>query len=296
MDQKQEIIAAGKLEPLGGRGRWLILLLVLFGLGFTIYGESFYTLFVSVIQREGSSHGIFVPFISGYIIWLKLDKIKGVQPELALQSGIPMIAAGGVLFYLGQSGTGYFLPALSFLLIAGGLILLLFGWEMFKEVSFPLFFLAAMIPLPEAVYSQMAEWMRQTITWPAVALIKPLGIPLLRDGYDIYLPDIHLYVAHACSGIRYLLSYFVFGIAYAFRYKHSSKARLLVVAATLPLSIAGGVIRLWIIFTTAYYIGPVMTDNRPHVLLSWSVFTVVLVAAIAADRLLSKRRINPNVA
>jgi uncharacterized membrane protein YbhN (UPF0104 family) len=64
-----------------------------------------------------------------------------------------------------------------------------------------------------------------------------------------------------------------------------------VVAATLPLSIAGGVIRLWIIFTTAYYIGPVMTENRPHVLLSWSVFTVVLVAAIAADRLLSKRKL-----
>ena len=290
MDQKQEIIAAGKLEPLNGRGRWLIFLLVLVGLGLTIYGKSLYTLFVSVIQREDGSHGIFVPFISGYIIWLKLDKIKRVQPQITLQSGIPLIAAGFVLFYLGRSGTGAFLPALSFLLVAGGLILLLFGWEMFKEVSFPLFFLAAMIPLPEAVYSQMAEWMRRIITWPAVTLIKPLGIPLHRDGYDIYLPDIHLYVAHGCSGIRYLLSYFVFGIAYAFRYKHSSKARLLVVAATLPLSVAGGVIRLWIIFTTAYYIGPVMTENRPHVLLSWSVFTVVLVAAIAVDRIFSKRR------
>jgi exosortase/archaeosortase family protein len=98
-----------------------------------------------------------------------------------------------------------------------------------------------------------------------------------------------LYVAHGCSGIRYLLSYFVFGIVYAFRYKHSSKARLLVVAATIPLSIAGGVVRLWIIFATAYYIGPVMTDDRPHVLLSWSVFTVLLVAAIAADRYFSKK-------
>jgi len=42
-------------------------------------------------------------------------------------------------------------------------------------------------------------------------------------------------------------------------------------------------------FLTAHYIGPVMVEDRPHVLLSWSVFTVLLVAAIAADRLLSKK-------
>ena len=75
---------------------------------------------------------------------------------------------------------------------------------------------------------------------------------------------------------------FVFGIAYAFRFKHNIRSRLVVVAAAVPLAIAGGVLRLWIIFTTAYYIGPVMTEHRPHVLLSWSVFMVVLVAAIGA--------------
>jgi hypothetical protein len=32
-----------------------------------------------------------------------------------------------------------------------------------------------------------------------------------------------------------------------------------------------------------------MVQHRPHVLLSWSVFTVLLVAAIAADRYVSKK-------
>ena len=288
MDQEPETIAAGKLESLNGRGRWLIFLLVLLGLGVTIYAEPLYKLFVSVLQRQGSSHGIFVPFISGYILWLKIDKIREIKAQAALLPGSTMVMAGCMLFYLGGNGTGLFLPALSFLLIAGGLILVFFGMEMFKEVSFPLIFLASMIPLPEAVYSQLADWMRQSITWPAVALTKPLGIPIHQVGYDIYLPDSHLYVAHGCSGIRYLLSYFIFGIAYAFRFKHNNRARLLVVVATVPLAIAGGVLRLWIIFTSAYYIGPVMTAHRPHVLLSWSVFTLLLVAAIAADRYVSR--------
>ena len=288
MDQKPETIAAGKLESLNGRGRWLIFLLLLLGLGVTIYAEPLYKLFVSVLQRQDSSHGIFVPFISGYILWLKIDKIREIKAQAALLPGSTMAMAGFTLFYLGGNGTGLFLPALSFLLIAGGLILVFFGMEMFKEVSFPLIFLASMIPLPEAVYSQLAEWMRQSITWPALALTKPFGIPIHQVGYDIYLPDSHLYVAHGCSGIRYLLSYFIFGIAYAFRFKHNNRARLLVVVATVPLAIAGGVLRLWIIFTSAYYIGPVMTAHRPHVLLSWSVFTLLLVAAIAADRYVSR--------
>ena len=288
MDKKSEILAAGKLEPLNGRGRWLIFLLVLFGMGLTVYRESLYALFASVLQREGSSHGLFVPFISGYIIWLKLDKIKEIKSQVALVPGGMVVAVGCVLFYLGRSGPGFSLPALSFLLVSAGLILMFFGWKFFKEVSFPVFFLAAMIPLPEAVYSQIAELMRQAITWPAVALVKPLGFPISREGFDIYLPDIHLYVAHSCSGIRYLLSYLVFGLAYAFRFKQSSKARIVVVAAAVPLAVAGGVLRLWIIFTSAYYIGPVMVEHRPHVLLSWSVFTVLLVAAIAADWYVSK--------
>jgi exosortase len=289
MDQKPEIIAEGKLEPLNGRMRWFIFLLVLFGLSFTIYGESLYALLASVLQREGSSHGLFVPLISGYIIWLKHDKIKEIKSQVALVPGGMVVAAGFLIFYFCRSSAGFSMAALSFLLVAAGLILTFFGRELFKEVSFPLFFLAAMMPLPEAVYSQMAEWMRQAITWPAVALVKPLGFPISREGFDIYLPDIHLYVAHGCSGIRYLLSYLVFGLAYAFRFKQSSKARILVVAAAVPLAVAGGVLRLWIIFTSAYYIGPVMVEHRPHVLLSWSVFTVLLVAAIAADRYVSKK-------
>ena len=290
MEHKPEIIAAGKLEPLNGKGRWLIFLLVLFGLGLTIYGESLHALFGAVLQREGSSHGLFVPFISGYIIWQKLDKIKEIKSQLALVPGGMVVAVSFLISYFCRNNTGFSMAALSFLLVAAGLILLLFGREMFKEVSFPLVFLVTMIPLPTSVYSQLSEWMRQATTWGAVTLIEPLDIPMHRDGYHVYLPKIHLYVAHSCSGIRYLLSYFVFGIFYAFLYRQSSKARLLLVAATVPLSIVGGMVRLWVIFATAYYIGPIMTEDRPHVLLSWSVFMVVLVAAIGLDRYVLRKQ------
>ena len=295
MSQEQCVIGcAGKLDVKVGmkRERLVIFFAILAGLGLTIYLDPLYSLLADVLHRTGSSHGLFVPFICGYLIWLKLDKIKGIKPQTALLPGGAVMVAGFVLFFLGLSGAGYPLPVLSFLLVAAGILLVLFGQEVFKEVSFPLFFLAAMIPLPEAVYSQVSDWMRYASTWGAVTLLEPLGIPLHREGYDIYLPNMHLVVNEACSGIRYLLSYLVFSLAYAFRFKESGKARILVVIAALPLSVVGGVLRLSFVFSTAYYIGPVMIERRPHELLSWSVFAVLLVATVGVDRYLDRRKRN----
>jgi len=274
------------------RERAIIYLVVFTVLVLTVYADPLYSLLTDVLQRKGSSHGLFVPFICGYLIWLKLDRINALSPQTALLPGGAVMMAGFGLFYLSRSGTGYVLPVLSFLLVAAGLLLVLLGQEVFKEACFPLFFLAAMIPPPDAVYSQVAEWMRHSSTWGAVALVESLDIPLHRQGYEIYLPNMHLVVDEACSGIRYLLSFLAFGLAYAFRFKRSTEGRALVLVAALALSLLGGVLRLGVVFSTAYYIGPVMTQRHHHDLLSWSVFTVLLAGAIGLDRYLENRKRN----
>jgi hypothetical protein len=62
------------------------------------------------------------------------------------------------------------------------------------------------------------------------------------------------------------------------------------VMGAVPLSIAGGVLRLGVIFSSAYYIGPIMAEHRPHVVLSWTVFTVLLVGVISVDQYLSRKK------
>ena len=164
MEQKSDTITGINNAALGLKGRALIFFSVLVALGVTVFGESLYALGAAVLHRHGSSHGLFVPFISGYLFWLKLDKIRRMTPQVALLPGSAMMTAGAVLFVFSRNSTGMVFPVLSFLLIVAGLILMLFGKEMFNEVGFPLFFPAAMIPLPEAVYSQISEWMRQATT------------------------------------------------------------------------------------------------------------------------------------
>jgi exosortase len=241
----------------------------------------------SVIGRDESSHGLFVPFISAFFLWQKRDKIKKAAPEFALFPGSLFIMVSLAMLLAPENIIYSMLSAASFFVMAAGLILIFFGRQIFKEVRSPLFFLMTMIPLPEPLYRCVAEWMRFINTNNAVFVTQLFGIPFERNGYYLQFPDILLSVNESCSGIRYLISYFVFGLAYAFFYKKSIVSRILVIAAIIPISIFAGSMRLSAIFLAVYYIGAWTTDRIPHNFLSWIVFCVILTAAIWTDWKLS---------
>ncbi|MCP5003976.1 MAG: exosortase/archaeosortase family protein [Planctomycetes bacterium] len=238
---------------------------------------------MSILHRDGSSHGVFVPFISAILLWKRKDRIKALEPKLSLLPGVMVVGVSFLMLYLTKSNTENTLPALSFFLMVLGLVIAIIGIKIFKEVSFPLFFLMTMIPLPQPVYDQIAEWMRTTSTVGSTCILQLFGIPFERDGFHIHLPDINLYVAHGCSGIRYLICYFVFGLAYAFVYKQSIKSRIVVIIATIPISVIAGIIRLTTIFLSVNYIGTFMADHLYHVILSWFVFAFIMILVILMD-------------
>lgn len=279
-----------------GQGRLLfrlsILFLILFGLGITLYRPALLSLFLAALQREDSSIALIVPFLSGYLLWCKFPKIRQLPPQTNWSFGAVLTLTGIILFFLSKYTEYSQIPiVLSFLFIAGGLILLLFGIETFKKTAFPLFFLAAMIPIPPAIYATIAEQMRLSSTWGSVRLARFLGASIHQDGFDIYLMGrAHLFVADGCSGIRYILSFFVISLFYAALFKQSMPGRLGVILGSIPLGILGGMVRLATIFVAVHYISPVMGEHRPHVVISWIVFILLLLGVISFDRYLSKHR------
>jgi exosortase len=141
-----------------------------------------------------------------------------------------------------------------------------------------------MIPIPQDFYVQLADLVRDITFAGSSWVISLLGITYHKEGLLIHLPNAVLSIAIGCSGIRYLVSYFVFGIAYAYLYRETSKSRLLIVLSTIPISLAASVCRLTAIFILTYIFGPRMAEYWPHVFISWSVFFGVLLSGIAADR------------
>ena len=177
--------------------RVFVVLAVLTVLGLFVYREALSDLIASVLHRQGSSHGILVPFISGYLVWLRLEKIREATPKLALVPGTVIVGVGLLLFFLTNDSAQVALPAFSFLLVGCGLVLGLFGKNVFKELGFPLFFLVTMIPLPKPFYTQTAEWMRETISSGSVGMLQLFYFPIFRECISVSIPNMNFHVVES---------------------------------------------------------------------------------------------------
>jgi exosortase len=241
----------------------------------------------AVLHREGSSHGVFVPFLSLYFLWLKREKLKKIEPTYNY-FGISFVLIG---LFPPVAGIGTFhLHFLSFIFLLAGLTVVILGKEFFKNIMFPLFFLITMTPIPENLYESMANFTRHVSTGGSLKIISLLGISYFKEGWMIQLPNALLKVNMGCSGIRYLISYFVFGIAYAWLCRDTTKSRLLIVALTIPISLLASICRLTAIFVLTYSFGPHMAEHWPHIITSWIVFFVILIMTIFADQYVQKRQ------
>ena len=246
-----------------------------------IYQTAIINVISAVLHRQGSSHGVFVPFLSLYFLWLKRDDLKKIEPQYNY-FGIILIVLGAFVPILNIGN--FQLNFLCFIVFWAGTIYLIFGKEFFKNISFPLFFLITLIPIPENIYESLANFTRHISFGGSLKIISLLGIPYLKEGWLIQLPNAILKVAISCSGIRYLISYFVFGLAYAWLYRETTGNRLYVVALTIPISLFASICRLTAIFILTYNFGPRMAEHRPHIITSWIVFFLILVACIFADQ------------
>lgn len=287
MIHRIKVLEDERAFSLGWKGRLVIFTAALVALSVFFYRETLRDLFLSVLYREGSSHGLFVPFIIGYFFWLKRTRIRRLELCFSLLPGAVMVVGGFFIYYFSGGNTDVTFPSVSFMLVVYGLVMALFGTQVFKEVSFPLLFLLTMIPIPKTIYHEIAVWMREVTTSGSVWMTQLMQISIFREAYNIHLPNANLFIAMGCSGIRYLLSYFVFSLAYAFLAKKDIKARIMVVAASFPIAFVAGVLRLTSIYLAVYFIGPFMAGRRAHILVSWVVFLLVLVLAIATDQVLS---------
>ncbi len=267
--------------------RYLLVIILSALAGLFVYQDAILKVLTDVIHRSDSSHGVFVPFLAAYFIWTNKDPIK--------QADIGYYWAGMLVLIVclvpAMAGFGNFqIQFISYIFFVCGLILLLMGKTMLKMVAFPILFLIAMTPLPKGIYDGLANISRTIAFGGSLKIISLLGIPHLRAGWDIELPNALLRVAISCSGIRYLISFVVFGIAYAYLFKASTYGRIATVMATIPISIFASISRLTVIFVMTYWVSPYWSQHTPHVWLSWFVFFTVLFSSMSIDQYIQRKR------
>lgn len=230
-------------------------------------------------------HGFFVPVVALYIAWLKRDEILST-PVRRNYWGLAVIAWGAIQLAIGTLGAELFLQRTAFVVSLTGCILFVCGWQMLKQVSFPLFLLLFMVPIPRIIYTQITFPLQIFASRVAEATLSMLGVPVLRDGNILELASQRLSVVEACSGIRSLLSLTFLSLVYAFLFDKKVWMRWALFVLTIPIAIIANSGRVTMTGLISEY-DPALAQGFFHSVEGWVIFLIALAMLLAAHRLLN---------
>ena len=143
-------------------------------------------------------HGFLVPVFAAYILWRARSRMR----EVTIQSsnwGLPIMLSAIGLLILGTLGSEHFTARISLLFLLGGIVVFLFGWHVFRSVAFPIGYLVFMIPMPAIIYYQLTFPLQVLASRLGASGLVALGVPTVREGNLLILPNVTLEVVEACS-------------------------------------------------------------------------------------------------
>src|ERR1700730_2328712 len=244
---------------------WCIYLAILCGF-FALPMREFVTY---AAHSDVHSYVLLIPFVTAYLIYILWNHLS---VKFASAWGLTLLSAavgaGSLLASLHFSGlgqNGYMtLIALSFVcfVIAGTFLFL--GSEWARSAMFPLFFLAFMIPLPEAAVDFLENASKQASAEVASWLFLISGTSVLRTETVFQLPGITIAVAKECSGIRSSLVLVITSVLAANMFLRTTWRRALLVCAVIPLGLLRNGLRILVISLLCVHIGPQMINSVIH--------------------------------
>lgn len=204
-------------------------------------------------NREDSSHGFIVPFISLYLVWIKRKSLMALPIQQGMAGGIAVLIAGALLYAFGRAGGILLLQGISIIVMAGGLILLLLGRDYLKALSLPLLYLFFMLPLLDMFSGQRIHWPFQLLSATmASMMLRLFSIPVFQNIQYIEMPGISLEVARYCSGVNYLTSILSIAIPLAYLTQREWRGRILLAASALIIGIITNWLRIFLIAVWLY--------------------------------------------
>lgn len=198
-------------------------------------------------------HGILFPFVIAGLVIYKYKNLKATASEGSLW-GLLAVSIG-VMFFIAGCRTlqpRVTMGALPFLLWGSAMVL--WGWQVAKMLTFPLFFFWLAIPLPS--FQQATTHLQLIATSMAHHGSSLFGVETYVEGTKV-LPLTGnwkpLDIAAGCSGIRSLMALLMISAAWAYIAKMALWKKVLLFLMAFPLAILGNALRVISIFVIAEY-------------------------------------------
>ena len=227
------------------------------------------------MRDDNYSHGFFIIPISVYLLYRQRAEMS--FPARPSRLGIMIFIFGCIGTILGAAASEFFTTRLSLVLMVTGLALYYMGAQNFRKVWFAFFYLVFMIPIPAIIYHSATLPMQLMASKVTVGMLSVIGVPVVRAGNIINLPEYSLEVVEACSGLRSLVTLLALGALYAYLRLPGRVLPVLLFIATVPIAVATNVFRIFVTAIGAYSISRELAEDFLHEISGILVFFTALI-------------------
>ena len=233
------------------------------------------------------SHGFLIPLISGYLIWRKRGELAALEIKPS-RTGIIFTVIGILLFIVGNGASEYFTVRVSLVVVIFGLTLYFFGNQIIRRTWFEILFLVFMIPIPYVLYYSATFPMQLLASKVTSTILNLIGMPVLRQGNILHLPNQSLEVAEACSGMRSMMSLLALGAIYAYITQRKLLPKIILFLSTIPIAVCGNVFRVFATGIIVYLWDVKITEQPWHTIMGASVFIIAFLLMFLVGAILSR--------
>ena len=269
---------------------------------------------------ENYSHGLLVPFIIGYILWVQREKLAAAPKRAATVLGGIIVAVALFALWIGVAGAELFSQRMSLVLLIAGTVIYFWGWHLLRLIWVPLALLALASPIPAIIFNKIAFPLQLFASRCAVWSMSLFGIPVLRQGNVIELKPLNsfdtrkLEVVEACSGIRSLMTLVTLAVVFAyFTHPRSDdptgnggkggklgwlrtygfwRSTILVLSA-VPIAILTNAARVSGTGILSHYYGTQVADGFFHSFSGWAIYIVAFLLLFGVGWILDRFRPSP---
>jgi len=259
---------------------------------------------------ENYSHGLLVPFVIGYIIYLEYDRLKNAAGKPLLGFGFALITFALLMLLGGTLGAELFAQRISLVVMLAGIVVYFFGATVLRLLVVPFVLLLLAIPIPQIVFNKIAFPLQIYASRMAVWGIRLFEVPSVRKGNVIeILPNgatqiIALEVVEACSGIRSLMTLVTLALVLAYFTSERNKnaenrpfdflrnfdfwRAIILMLSAIPIAIFTNAARVTATGVLTYYYGRRATESALHDASGWLVYVAALGLLLSLNFILKK--------
>jgi exosortase C (VPDSG-CTERM-specific) len=227
-------------------------------------------LILHAAQSDLHSHILLVPFISGYLLYIRRGRFSTAYRTSIVATvtvaGMGIAALGAKVAWRGSLSVNDELAVMALayviFLVAGGFLFL--GSKWMSAAAFPMAFLIFMVPLPDAAVFWLENASATASAEAAALYFNVVGAPVVRHGTVFELPRIVLRVAQECSGIHSSWVLFITSLLASHLFLGTWWRRAILVAFVIPLGILRNGFRILVLGLLCVHIGPHMIDSSIH--------------------------------